>query len=172
MLPRSSSATAEFWRTDYQQRTKSTSFSRVRKRPIKMAQNKEGALAWDREPPCRVPLVRPRRDRTMGSSILASLSEAGGNDPCHYMYGPLPPHALATRIVWNATAPALMQEHCPFSRQFRFIFILCFQSLAKIASGPFRFGGSKSGSTAPERNCSQISALAHSLNCLLAPSAA
>jgi hypothetical protein len=38
-------------------------------------------------------LVRPRRDRTMGSSILASLSEAGGNDPCHPVNGPLPPHS-------------------------------------------------------------------------------
>src|SRR5215469_7956336 len=27
----------------------------------------------------------------MGSSILASLSEAGGNDPQHRMTGPLPP---------------------------------------------------------------------------------
>lgn len=35
----------------------------------------------------------------MGSSILASLSEAGGNDPSHFVNGPLPPHALAVRIV-------------------------------------------------------------------------
>ena len=31
----------------------------------------------------------------MGSSILASLSEAGGNDPFHHLNGPLPPHSIS-----------------------------------------------------------------------------
>jgi len=57
-------------------------------------QKKEGALAWDREPQRSRSLIRPRRDRIMGSSILASLSEAGGNDPFLPVSGPLPPHAL------------------------------------------------------------------------------
>jgi hypothetical protein len=35
----------------------------------------------------------------MGSSILASLSEAGGNDPFLPMSGPLPPHSPVGRIV-------------------------------------------------------------------------
>jgi hypothetical protein len=35
----------------------------------------------------------------MGSSILASLSEAGGNDPFLPMSGPLPPHSPVERIV-------------------------------------------------------------------------
>ena len=52
---------------------------------------KEGPLLGIKGPKGRVPLARPRRDRTMGSSILASLSEAGGNDPCHPVNGPLPP---------------------------------------------------------------------------------
>src|ERR1700677_1518880 len=48
-------------------------------------------------------LVRSRRDRTMGSSILASLSEAGGNDSRHPMNGPLPPHSLDDADRRNAT---------------------------------------------------------------------
>ena len=52
-----------------------------------------------RAPKGRVPLIRPRRDRIMGSSILASLSEAGGNDPFLPMSGPLPPHSPVGRIV-------------------------------------------------------------------------
>src|SRR5580704_15366553 len=57
-------------------------------------EEKEGALAWDREPQRSRSLIRPRRDRIMGSSILASLSEAGGNDPFLPVSGPLPPHEL------------------------------------------------------------------------------
>jgi hypothetical protein len=41
----------------------------------------------------RVPVIRTRRDRIMGSSILASLSEAGGSDSCHQSNGSLPPHS-------------------------------------------------------------------------------
>jgi hypothetical protein len=37
----------------------------------------------------------------MGSSILASLSEAGGNEPELSAGGPLPPHLLSVRIVWE-----------------------------------------------------------------------
>ncbi len=44
----------------------------------------EEALAWDQGPPkAAFHLAQPRRSRAMGSSILASLSEAGGNGPCH-----------------------------------------------------------------------------------------
>src|ERR1700758_3935022 len=46
-----------------------------------MRQKKRGSRLGSRAPKGRVPLIRPRRDRIMGSSILASLSEAGGNDP-------------------------------------------------------------------------------------------
>jgi hypothetical protein len=50
----------------------------------------------------------------MGSSILASLSEAGGNDPFLPVSGPLPPHPLvdADRV---GTRPTLghMQVGCP-----------------------------------------------------------
>jgi hypothetical protein len=50
----------------------------------------------------------------MGSSILASLSEAGGNDPCHPANGPLPPHLLggADRIGTRPTK-CLMQFAYP-----------------------------------------------------------
>lgn len=54
---------------------------------------KEEAPAWDPEPP----KVAFRRfglgvAESMGSSNLASLSEAGGNNPYHPISGPLPPH--------------------------------------------------------------------------------
>jgi hypothetical protein len=41
----------------------------------------------------------------MGSSILASLSQAGGNDPHRVVSKPLPPRSLrfADRVVRNAT---------------------------------------------------------------------
>src|SRR5271156_2525054 len=54
--------------------------------------NEGGSSLGSRAPKGRVPLIRPRRDRIMGSSILASLSEAGGNDPFLPVSGPLPPH--------------------------------------------------------------------------------
>src|SRR5271156_1764859 len=54
--------------------------------------NEGGSSLGSRAPKGRVPLIRPRRDRIMGSSILASLSEAGGNDPFLPISGPLPPH--------------------------------------------------------------------------------
>ncbi len=38
--------------------------------------------------------------RRVGSSILASLSEAGGNDPQEPASKPLPPHLQSLRIVY------------------------------------------------------------------------
>src|ERR1700693_2859766 len=57
-------------------------------------EKKRGPRLGTGTPKGRAPLIRPRRDRIMGSSILASLSEAGGNDPCHPANGPLPPQLL------------------------------------------------------------------------------
>ena len=50
----------------------------------------------------------------MGSSILASLSEAGGNDPFLPVSGPLPPHLLvgADRVGTRPTH-GRMQVECP-----------------------------------------------------------
>ena len=75
---------------------------------------KEGALAWDREPQRSRSLIRSRRGRIMGSSILASLSEAGGNDPFLPVSGPLPPHELvdADRVGTRPTH-GHMQVRCP-----------------------------------------------------------
>jgi hypothetical protein len=52
----------------------------------------------------------------MGSSILASLSEAGGNDPYHPISGPLPPHLKddADRVGTRPT-PYLLQVRYPSS---------------------------------------------------------
>jgi len=78
-----------------------------------------------------VPLARPRRDRAMGSSILASLSEAGGNDPFLPTNGPLPPHVLVGRIVWNATRSFTHANGGPISRGAAGCSSVYFQSLTK-----------------------------------------
>src|SRR5271169_977562 len=52
-----------------------------------------GALAWEQEPPKTHSVSRPFFDRGVGSSILASLSEAGGNDQHSSLSKPLPPRS-------------------------------------------------------------------------------
>ncbi len=52
-----------------------------------------GALAWEQEPPRTHSVSRPFFDRGVGSSILASLSEAGGNDRHSSLSKPLPPRS-------------------------------------------------------------------------------
>jgi hypothetical protein len=52
-----------------------------------------GALAWEQEPPKTHSVSRSFFDRGVGSSILASLSEAGGNDPHKSQSKPLPPRS-------------------------------------------------------------------------------
>ena len=82
-----------------------------------------GALAWEQEPPKTHSVSRSFFDRGVGSSILASLSEAGGNDQHSSLSKPLPPrsqtcdsrlseyvhvflivHALCQSVVFNCTA--------------------------------------------------------------------
>lgn len=73
-----------------------------------------GPSLGSRAPKGRVPVIRPRRDRIMGSSILASLSEAGGNDPFLPMSGPLPPHSpVGADRVGTRPTPPLMQIRGP-----------------------------------------------------------
>jgi len=72
-----------------------------------------GSCLGSRAPKSRVPVVRPRRNRTMGSSILASLSEAGGNDPNHLVNRPLPPHSLTVRIVMERDPRPAMCKSWP-----------------------------------------------------------
>ncbi len=55
------------------------------------SQKKKGALAWEREPRKTHSVSRSFFDRGVGSSILASLSEAGGNDRHRSWSKPLPP---------------------------------------------------------------------------------
>jgi hypothetical protein len=52
----------------------------------------------------------------MGSSILASLSEAGGNDPFLPMSGPLPPHSPVGRIVLERDPLLSLCKSWPISR--------------------------------------------------------
>src|SRR5579863_2265978 len=54
---------------------------------------KMGALAWEQEPPKTHSVSRSFFDRGVGSSILASLSEAGGNDQHSSLSKPLPPRS-------------------------------------------------------------------------------
>src|ERR1700681_1318295 len=82
-----------------------------------------GALAWEQEPPKTHSVSRPFFDRGVGSSILASLSEAGGNDQHSSLSKPLPPrsqtcesrlseyvhvflivHAVCQSVVFHCTA--------------------------------------------------------------------
>ena len=79
-------------------------FGRRRENAVKI---KRGLRLGIQSPRSRVPVIRPRRDRIMGSSILASLSEAGGNDPSHSVNGPLPPHTRnsADRVERDRTQP-------------------------------------------------------------------
>jgi len=50
----------------------------------------------------------------MGSSILASLSEAGGNDPYHPVNGPFLPVHLTMRTVSERDPHAkIVQVGCP-----------------------------------------------------------
>ena len=58
--------------------------------------------------------LRSRRNRAMGSSILASLSEAGGNDPYHPVNGPFLPVHLTMRTVSERDPQThLVQLGCP-----------------------------------------------------------
>ena len=72
----------------------------------------------------------------MGSSILASLSEAGRNDPLLSENGPFLPIYQMVRIVWNAT------QHCQycksiaqFQRPFSFLLSCIFNNLEAYRKG-------------------------------------
>ena len=80
-------------------------------------EKKEGALAWDREPQRSRSLGPAVGDcKPMGSSILASLSEAGGNDPFLPISGPLPPHVpVGADRVGTRPTQGHMQVECPNS---------------------------------------------------------
>ena len=84
---------------------------------------KRGPRLGSGAPKGRVPVTRPRRDRIMGSSILASLSEAGGNDPYPPMTGPfLPIHQMggscrnATHTVPYANGWPIQSARRAFNR--------------------------------------------------------
>ena len=110
-----------------------------------------GTPAWDREPPKgRVPLIQPRRSRIMGSSILASLSEAGGNDPLLSENGPLPPHSPngADRVERDP-APLLLQTQCPIQWLPTILCVSIFQSLRSAAASLVVFLRFKAGLVRP-----------------------
>jgi len=112
----------------------------------------EGGPRLGSRAPVSRSVVRPRRDRTMGSSILASLSEAGGNDPYQLVNGPLPPHALDSadrverdRTLSHASSLPIFKD---IPKQRATLFSITY----KRRSVPFREYKIKSGSAVPERN--------------------
>ena len=67
--------------------------------PQEKKQKKSGALAWEQEPRvARFHLLVSFSHQRVGSSILASLSEAGGNEPWNATSKPLPPHSPLSSI--------------------------------------------------------------------------
>jgi hypothetical protein len=97
-------------------------------------------------PQGRVPLIRPRRGRVMGSSILASLSETGGNDPLHPASRPLPPHLrdVADRVGTRPT-PRLVQVGCPFLPTLPCLLSLIYQQLRLFHFARFLYEKPESG---------------------------
>ena len=118
-------------RGDYRTARSATRFDVIwyQRREI-FSRKKEGPQLGIRGPKGRVPVIRPRRDRIMGSSILASLSEAGGNDPCHPANGPLPPHSQrdADRVGTRPT-PSPNAFRCPLHSLFSAFPLTHFQPL-------------------------------------------
>ena len=107
-----------------------------------------------RAPKGRVPVIRPRRDRIMGSSILASLSEAGGNDPFLPMAGPLPSHPpVGADRVGTRPTPYPMQTHCLSLPAHQASALSRFQQLSGAASSLLLSSKSISGTPVPHRLC-------------------
>src|SRR5580704_8732281 len=88
-----------------------------------------GALAWEQEPPKTHSVSRPFFDRGVGSSILASLSEAGGNDQHSSLSKPLPPRSrtcesrLSECVHEFQIMQAVGQSSAHFSSQDFLIFV-------------------------------------------------
>src|SRR4029077_10582523 len=87
----------------------------IQSRKFDHLKKKRGPRLGSGAPKGRVPLIRPRRDRIMGSSILASLSEAGGNDPYILQVGPfLPTYRTLRIIIGTRPTHTVMQLDCLF----------------------------------------------------------
>jgi hypothetical protein len=119
-------------------------------------EKKEGALAWDREPQRSRSLGPAVGDcKPMGSSILASLSEAGGNDPFLPISGPLPPHVpVGADRVGTRPTQGHMQVECPNSSVTWTSEMPIFNDLSEAPSwSPASSGrfGTSSGTTVPNR---------------------
>jgi hypothetical protein len=111
-----------------------------------LVEKRGGPRSGSGTPKGRVPLMRPRRGRIMGSSILTSHSEAGGNDPLHPESGPLPPLLRddADRVGTRPT-PRLMQVDCPFAILPQAISRLIYQWFMHFHSAVVRYAKFNSG---------------------------
>jgi hypothetical protein len=119
-------------------------------------EKKEGALAWDREPQRSRSLGPAVGDcKPMGSSILASLSEAGGNDPFLPIGGPLPPHVpVGADRVGTRPTQGHMQVECPNSSATGTSGLPIFNDLTEAPSWSPAVSsqfGTSSGTTVPNR---------------------
>ncbi len=112
--------------------------------------NRRGPRLGSGAPIGCVPVTRPRRDRVMGSSILASLSEAGGNDPRGLVSKPLPPHSLdpADRVERNPR-PFSMQTNGPKRTALRELDYAGFTGVSRLGSGPSALAACRSGKGRP-----------------------
>ena len=89
------------------------------------------ALAWEQEPPKTQTVSRSFFDRGVGSSILASLSEAGGNDQHLSVSKPLPSRPKTCVSRPSECVHVFLHVHAvgqnSFSRNFtEFLIFLCF----------------------------------------------
>lgn len=73
-------------------------------------EKEKGLLPWEQEPRRVHSVSRPFFDRDVGSSILASLSEAGGNDLRQPTSKPLPPHSPVS-VDRHLECTLCMTEH-------------------------------------------------------------
>ncbi len=112
--------------------------------------NRRGSRLGSGAPIGCVPVTRPRRDRVMGSSILASLSEAGGNDPRGLVSKPLPPHSLdpADRVERNPR-PLIMQTKGPKRAVLPQLNYAEFTGVSGSSRGPSALATCRSGNRRP-----------------------
>jgi len=78
-----------------------------------------GALAWEQEPPKTHSVYRSFFDRCVGSSILASLSEAGGNDQHSSLSKPLPPRSQTCESRLSECVHVFLIVHAAGQSSFR-----------------------------------------------------
>jgi hypothetical protein len=116
---------------------------------------KEEAAAWDQPPPRSRSITLDLGEPSVGSSILASLSEAGGNDPFHSQPGPFLPGCKRCgsleRDPLQSSANGVPCVRWRFAGRLRFVFsgLEDMAKTVRVWRGPIRDGESEAF---PKRN--------------------